>query len=229
MKYVKLKSKPRTAKVTKSVKKYVKNVLNKAIETERADYAVSIAAGTAATNSTGTIVPLSYNAIQLINAPNVPEGDYINHISSHLKMSMQSVVENNVATNPHATQLRAIMFHWRDEALPTVADILEFGGWNDFINHQLRHDFTVMFDRLYQLDPIYITDVTTATQAQAAYIFTSQSLQHVTKNSSKKFKIEIAAGPGPYNGNVFLLLVSDQATAFSPSVDISYRFMYKDA
>lgn len=222
------------SKVSQPVKKYVKNVVRKAIETEYGDYSLSIASATAATDSTGSIIALDFQALAVTTTP--PNGDFVEHVMSRIRIHAKSFQHVNSSTpgDQTETNLRMILFRTKENSAnqpPTVADILEFASWDDFPNHENRADYQIVMDRTLQLDPNMITDITTATQAQFGQLFTSQTAQQVHRNVKGSYKI----GSGNNNTGINthnqlnLLLISDQAMASAPSVDITYRVMFKDA
>lgn len=185
--------------VPKAVKKYVQKRIEHDAEDHYFDVTASQGAGGANYSSAGTVEVLS--AVAQGDSYSGRTGEQINPKSLMIRFYAQG---NPSWTNP--SNLRVIVFQdmqIRSSTLPTVADILETTSYISDINHIAVNAkrFRILMDRHVVLDPT------------AANLYADGS--GINFNLSRKLNGKITytnSSTGTQKGNIFMLVISDQAT-----------------
>lgn len=226
--------KPKHASV--AVKKYVKKVMDHAREDKYLDLSQTIAAGTVATDNAGSTVLLS--GMSEGTAFNTRVGEVIQPKSLEVRIDCAAFVQDMEAGGtpnvPFDTNLRVIIFRdmqIRSSTLPTVADVLETVAYNAPHNHIGKNAgrFKILMDKMFELDPIQKGIVSTTNWAQSTN-FTTQSYQRLHRKFKLSGKIVYTnSSTGTEKGNIYILYLSDQATATAPSINVYSRLIFEDA
>lgn len=213
-------------KVGKAVKKYVKRTLDLIREDKYFDLSQTIASGTVATDNAGSVVLLS--GVQAGTTFATRIGEVISAKSISWTIDVQAFKSvYATAADVFVTNLRVIVFQdmeIRSSTLPTVADVLETVAYNSPFNHigVNARRFKILWDKLYELGP-YIGTV-------GATLLSNM----ITRDSIKKRKLKgkivyTNSSTGTQKGNIYVLFLSDQATAKAPAVNMYSRLLFEDA
>lgn len=220
--------KRKARKVAKSTKMYVKKVLDSAREDKYIDLSQTIAEGTAATDNAGSVVLLSPCSQGLTGSNRI--GEVIMAKTLDFNFDCESWY-NDGSVQITDTKFRVIVFQdrmIRSSTLPAVSDILETVAWNAPINRVACNTkrFRILMDKIFDLDPKYNNP--TATQAVTNY--TSQSSQMIRKHFKLRNKIVYSgASTSTQKNNVYVMYLSDRATAQAPSASMYSRITFEDA
>lgn len=215
--YRRYRRKPK-GKISKVTKRYVKRVLDNAREDKYIDLSQTIALNTAATDNAGSIVLLSGCSQGTTFGTRVGET-----ISAKFLEFRLDCYPNGAQTN--ATNLRIIVFQDRQirtSTLPTVSDVLETVTYNSPINHVAINAkrFRILFDKDFELDP----------WASGSGVSTTQSFQQIKKRYKLGTRIVYSnSSTGTQRNNVYVLYISDKATAAAPAVNMYSRITFEDA
>lgn len=215
-------------KVAKAVKKYVKRTLDSNTEDKIFDVNTSIAEGQASTNSSGSITNLSEVAL------GTDEGGRLgtNIKCKHLQFNMQAESFQSVTNGDlYNTHLRAIILIDKQNTgtAPSVANVLLSAGatqYNSMINRQFFKGkrYKVLLDKIFDLSP----NLVGTTNVQ--FLYTPKTGQIIRKRIKLKgHKINYLPASTGIQGMIYLLLLSDQATAKAPSFQMMSRLTYEDA
>lgn len=202
-------------KVAKATKKYVKRVLDNSREDKYFDLNNTFAGGTAASDNTGSIVLLSGISAGTGFANRI--GEQVNAKSLKVRMTAEPAYAGG-GTTPVLTKLRCIIFmdtQIRTSTLPTVADVLEAVAYNSAINHVAvnARRFRILSDRIIHM-----------------VINNDSALNIFVKQWKLKSKINYTnTSTGTQRNNIYVLYLSDQATATAPAVNLYSRLTFEDA
>lgn len=219
---IKPKLQPRMAK---AVIKLVDRKIHANEENKYFDLSQVIAAGTVATNNAGSIVLLS--GIQQGQTFATRIGEIVSPQSIEFRFDTtafqtQSLISSN---------LRVIIFQDRQirtSTLPTVADVLETVVFNSPLNHINVNSkrFNILMDKVMTLDP----NTFNPGSGVALAVWTTQTSQRMTKRIRLSGKIYYTnATTGTERNNMYILYLSDQFAATSPSVNCYSRLIFEDA
>lgn len=156
----------------------------------------------------GTVYPLT----QIVqgDAYNQREGNSIKAVSHQIRMVIQPAVtatSNNVA--------RFIVFRDTQQqgTTPTVAQVLETGAFNSYINHLNGQRFQVIWDK--------VVDVPPQGQNDAVRIF------KLYKKDNSHIKYSGPNFSDTREGNIYVLVISNELTD-TPFIEFNYRLRYVD-
>lgn len=118
-----------------------------------------------------------------------------------------------------ANHVRVILFQWHDDSTPTPSNVLIAGylstvnSVNSLYHHDQRKKYSVLWDKKIRLDP----SGPTSAFFDSGYKF------------PKVKKISYTAGTTVGNNKLWLLIVSDTASATYPTVNYVAKLTYNDA
>lgn len=206
----------RSAKVPKPVKTYVKRQVRASEETYNLTTQATIAAGAAGTNYSGSIV----------NLQPIAQGDNINDrmgdVITPLKLSLKLDWNQLVAVT--RTAVRAIVFRSKLQAnntVPTVASVLASvgSGFSTVSGYNSASESNKLYDILY--------DKTLAMDTVGTGQRKHQRINLIKKINGRKIHYTGTGSADYGKGALFLLVISDQDTATSPSLNHSLQIYYK--
>lgn len=219
---VKSRRRPMKGKVSKPVKKYVKKVLDDRVENKYLDLVQNIAAASAATDTTGSVVLLSGMSQGLTFATRIGE----TVVPKWLELRYDTKDGGGVTVDA-VTMFRVIVFRdnqIRTSTLPAVTDVLEAAAYNSPINHVAINAsrFTILHDRLHEMPPIEASQIS------------DTSFQSVNKKIKLRGKIVYTnASTGTQKGNIYVLYISNGLTSGtprnSPPINMYSRLVFEDA
>lgn len=208
-------------KVSKAVKKYVKKAIATDIENKYITVTNSFASGVADTNNTGSVNLIS-NIAQGVTL-NTRVGMVVR--PNYLKLKYAGTAHSSSANNVDPTLVRVIAFQTRQSDLatvvPTTANVLENVGtgagpispMNDIAlsagQYKILHDQTHRVDN--GVGQTYFGKM----------LIPASKLNNIHFNGS--------AGTNVAQGAIYLLVISDLATANAPSLMYGWELSYDDA
>lgn len=214
----------------KTVKKMIHRALDVAQEDKFFETDTTVAAGTAATNTTGTVTSLFNMAEGITENTRIARQVKIKYLQFHLGATSVQLTAVNPAV--FDTHLRIIVFqdNGTNGTAPAVTDVIASAGVTVF--DSLRNTiglkqkrFRILYDRIMDLDP--------NVQTVSSVLFTSSTSQQskTIKKYMKGAKVSYlsSAAAVPDKGGIFLLLLSNQGTATSPAFEMVTRICFEDA
>lgn len=204
-------------KVSEPVKDYVSKRIKNLGETKNLTTQGTLAVGSAQTNWSGTV----------INMNPIAQGDNINDRTGNIIQPSKLAVKLdwNQAIAVTKTAVRTIVFRSKQQVnntTPTVAQVLASTGtgYATCCGYTSSSESNKAYDILY--DKTICMD-----------IYGDGQRKHQRVNLIKKVNDRLihftGSGANDYGkGNLFMLLISDQDTATSPSVNYSLQVYYKD-
>ena len=208
-------------KMKKVARKVVEKELDRNIEIKKTEIISNINPGTAATNSSGSIISLSSLITQGDDSAQ-RIGNKIKIVSYKSRMYLRPQV--NYTTDP--TYVRAILFRDKTKSatLPTVGDLLNPPVTNlSFLTVEALQSkrFEILYDKLLTLDPL---------GGAAGTFYTTQTYQSIKRNFKMKNKFaEFTDAGGAYSGQLYYLIISNLPTANSPGITFRDEIQWQDA
>jgi len=206
----------KSKKVSAPVKSYVKRAVLNQNETCNITTQATIAVGAAATNYTGSIVNLQPVA-QGLNV-----NDRVENVITPVKLSLKLDWDQLVAVT--RTAVRTIVFRSKQQpnnTVPTTASVLASvgSGFATVSGYTTASVSNKLYDILY--DKTIVMD--TVGDGQRKH----QRISLIKKINGRKIHYN-GAGIADYGkGCLFMLIISDQPTATSPSLNHSLQLYYK--
>lgn len=214
--------KKKNPKASNAVKKYVKKVLDAKVEDKFLDLVQNVAAATAATDTTGSVVLLS--GMSQGTSYSTRLGESVNTKLLEVRYDTQ---HGGGGAGLLPTYFRVIVFRdmqIRSSTLPSVTDVLETAAYNSPLNHIAINAsrFRILHDRLHQLDPI-LSGANSANSCQQVIRKIKLYGKIIYTNSST----------GTQKGNVYVLYISSGTVAGtptnSPPINMYSRLIFEDA
>lgn len=213
----------------KQVSKIVEKKIHANEEDKYFDLKQIIASGTAATDNAGSVVLMS--GVQQGITFDKRIGEVINASKFEFRFDCNPILNGAGGGNPLFTNLRVIMFQDRQirtSTLPALTDVLETAVYNSPLNHYNINSkrFKILVDKIFEMDP-YLYNPTAGSQLVN---ITPQTSQRMMKKIKLKGKI-CYTNPttGTERNNIYVLYLSDQATAQAPAVNLYSRLIFEDA
>lgn len=211
-------SQQRPAKRQKSQLAVTQEIVRKELK-KKVDWKYTdINANSTNVQTTGSITSLFSNLVRGDTGLNAFDGNIIRPQAITLKYFCHTSTVRNA--------VRVMLFQWFDSATPVIAGILQNGGAITATLSPIlvtnKSYIKVLYDRTHQFAPTAGGDTTVTgegvTDCQTVYI-PGKRLRTVRYNSSTNVV---------QTGNLFLLLISDDAAIPSPQINYYCRVTYSD-
>lgn len=149
----------------------------------------------------------------------VPQGDDdVSRDGDSLYIRSVRVLGRMANAGGAVNHIRVIVFQWRDDSTPTASSVLIPGYLGTVLaplslyTHDQRRKYNVMYDKKFTLD----------TSGKSTVLFDTGYLFPTTK------KISFTSGTTTGNDKLWLLVVSDTASATYPALNYVSRLTFND-
>lgn len=193
--------KKRSYGLNQTQKKQIKKYIEKEIEVKTKDIT-----GLSSVSTTGTIVELIGDNLTQGTGGSARVGSKIILRSIYLNMAVQIPVNGD-----HTNIVRVLIFQWKSNTVPTIAQMLENSDYVSPYNYDNRQLYKIVYDKYFPLS-----------YEGPASMMAKINLKNLNKT------VVYSSGTATKN-DVYMLMISDSGVTLHPIVQYDGRAYYYDA